>query len=403
MEVKVFDNKNLLVAAPRYPLREGETYNIFVKSQVDFLKNYFSRVVVIATPPYIPKVISKFLSPRRQREAHMSDYSYENVQVYYTRNLILPFESYKKLWGDLAFKKSLNILKKANFKPDIIHGHFTWPSGYVAIQLSKKLSIPVVLTVHGYDVYDLPFRGNFWFNKTKYILLSSDHIITVSKRNMEILTNKIKIPSTKISVLPNGYDQNLFYPMNKQESSKRLGLPSDKKIILTVGNLLPIKGHKYLLLSFSKVIKKEKNVFLIIVGNGPEKDNFKKLIMKLNIEKNVLLVGAKPHNEIPLWMNAADIFVLPSLNEGNPTVMFEALGVGLPFVGTTVGGVPEIINSEDYGLLCPPADPDCLAEKILIALEKNWDREKIREYGGQFTWENIAKQILDIYSKLLSR
>ena len=77
--------------------------------------------------------------------------------------------------------------------------------------------------------------------------------------------------------------------------------------------------------------------------------------------------------------------------------MFEALGVGLPFVGTTVGGVPEIITSEDYGLLCPPADPECLAEKILTALEKNWDREKIRKYAEQFTWENIAKSVLNIY------
>ena len=398
-----FKRMNLLVISTRYPLPTGSLDGIFVKSQVDFLKNYFNRVVVIATPPYIPKAITKLLSPRRQREAKMKDYKYENVDVHYTHDLILPFESYKKLWGDLALKKTQNILKKENFKPNIIHGHFTWPSGYVAIQLSKKLSIPVILTVHGYDVYDLPFRDNFWFNKTKYILLSSDHIITVSKRNKDILTNRIKIPSNKISVIPNGYDQNLFYPMNKQESSKKLGLPFDKKIILTVGSLLPIKGHKYLLLAFSKVIKKEKDVFLIIVGNGPEKDNLKKLITKLNLEKNVLLAGAKPHNEIPLWMNAADIFVLPSLNEGNPTVIFEALGVGLPFVGTTVGGVPEIITSEDYGSLCPPADPECLAEKILIALEKDWDKEKIRKYAKQFTWENIAKEILKIYTKVLNK
>ena len=398
-----FKHMNLLVISTRYPLPTGSLDGIFVKSQVDFLKNYFNRVVVIATSPYIPKLISKFLSSKRQRESKMKDYTYENVEVYYTHDLILPLKSYKKVWGDLAFKKSINILKKANFKPNIIHGHFTWPSGYVAIHLSKKLSIPVILTAHGYDVYDLPFRDNFWFNKTKYILHSSNHIITVSIRNKDILTNRLKIPSSKISVIPNGYDKNLFYPMNKKESSKKLNLPLDKKIILTVGNLQPIKGHKYLLLAFSKVIKKEKDVFLIIVGNGPEKDNLKKLIAKLNLEKNVLLAGAKPHNEIPLWMNAADIFVLPSLNEGNPTVIFEALGVGLPFVGTTVGGVPEIITSEDYGSLCPPANPECLAEKILIALEKDWDKEKIRKYAKQFTWENIAKEILKIYTKVLNK
>ena len=81
--------------------------------------------------------------------------------------------------------------------------------------------------------------------------------------------------------------------------------------------------------------------------------------------------------------------------------MFEALGVGLPFVGTAVGGVPEIITSEDYGLLYPPKDPKCLAEKILIALEKDWDREKIRKYAEQFTWENIAKKIINIYTQVI--
>ena len=91
------------------------------------------------------------------------------------------------------------------------------------------------------------------------------------------------------------------------------------------------------------------------------------------------------------------------MSEGNPTVMFEALGVGLPFVGTAVGGVPEIITSEDYGLLCPPADPECLAEKILIALEKEWDREKIRKYAEQFTWEEIAKRVINIYLKYLKK
>lgn len=84
-------------------------------------------------------------------------------------------------------------------------------------------------------------------------------------------------------------------------------------------------------------------------------------------------------------MNACDLFVLPSLSEGNPTVMFECLGCGKPFIGTKVGGIPEIIVSDDYGLLCEPANSEDLAEKILIALDKEWDEEKIRNYAKQFT------------------
>ena len=101
----------------------------------------------------------------------------------------------------------------------------------------------------------------------------------------------------------------------------------------------------------------------------------------------------KPHNEIPIWMNACDVFVLPSLNEGNPTVLVECLGCGRPFVGTRVGGVPEIITSDDFGLLCEPANPNDLANRIIVALDKEWDNNKIREYSEQFIWDNIAEQI----------
>jgi glycosyltransferase involved in cell wall biosynthesis len=81
--------------------------------------------------------------------------------------------------------------------------------------------------------------------------------------------------------------------------------------------------------------------------------------------------------------------------------MFECLGCGKPFIGTTVGGEPEIITSEDYGLLSEPANPKELAEKVLIALDKEWDNENIRNYAEEFTWEDIAKEILKVYTKVL--
>jgi glycosyltransferase involved in cell wall biosynthesis len=80
--------------------------------------------------------------------------------------------------------------------------------------------------------------------------------------------------------------------------------------------------------------------------------------------------------------------------------MFESLGFGKPFVGTKVGRVPEIITSEDYGLLCEPANPKALAEKILRALDKEWDKEKILEYVERFTWDNIVKEILKGYENV---
>ena len=150
----------------------------------------------------------------------------------------------------------------------------------------------------------------------------------------------------------------------------------------------------------AEVITQRKDILVIIVGSGKLKTDVEKQIRSSGLEEYIKTVGNKPHAEIPLWMNASDIFVLPSLNEGNPTVMFEALGCGKPFVGTRVGGVPEIISSDVYGLLVRPADPRDLAEKILIAVDRQWDREAILTYAKQFTWETIAKEIVDVYEKV---
>lgn len=113
---------------------------------------------------------------------------------------------------------------------------------------------------------------------------------------------------------------------------------------------------------------------------------------------HVKFVGRKPHNKIPIWMNACDVFVLPSLRESFGVVQIEVMACGKPVVATYNGGSEEIITSEDYGLLCEPANPKELAEKILIALDKEWDDEKILRYAERFRWENIVKDVLEIYN-----
>lgn len=141
-----------------------------------------------------------------------------------------------------------------------------------------------------------------------------------------------------------------------------------------------------------------KDVLCIIIGNGPLESALKGEVNRLGLQSVVVFPGRKSHEEMSIWINASDIFVLPSLNEGNPTVMFEALGCGKPFIGSKVGGVPEIINSREYGILVEPADPADLAEKILFALQTTWSHENIWKYARQFTWKNISRDILEVFS-----
>jgi glycosyltransferase involved in cell wall biosynthesis len=178
-------------------------------------------------------------------------------------------------------------------------------------------------------------------------------------------------------------------------------LPINKKVILSVGNLAEVKGHRYLIEAMQKISTYRKDVFCVIIGTGSLEKNLKKQIKISGLQDYVILAGKKSHNEIPLWINACDFFVLPSLNEGNPTVMFECLGCGKPFIGTKVGGIPEIIISEDYGYLVEPRNVHDLVKNIEMALNKKWDEEKIVNYAEQYRWENITKQIQHIYCQLL--
>jgi glycosyltransferase involved in cell wall biosynthesis len=125
------------------------------------------------------------------------------------------------------------------------------------------------------------------------------------------------------------------------------------------------------------------------------------MITDLELNDYVKLVGETPHSEIPSWMHGSSIFVLPSLSEGNPTVMFEALGCGKPFVGTKVGGIPEIIVDDRLGILVNPGDSEALAQAIQQALERKWDHAFIQEYARQFTWENIASKMMEVYKEIL--
>ena len=393
-------NSNLLVITDRYPHSNDPLSSSFVYNQINSLKFFFRRVYVISLTPFVPKFLSKFpfMHPRWRRDAFASDYKYDNVDVYFAKYFTLPLDFSRKKGGDFAFRVVNKIIQKEKIEFDLIHAHFIYPSGYVGAKLKERHDKPLIITGHGHDVYDLPFRDAEWNAKIKGILNKADHIITVSKSNYYILT-QFNL-STKNSIIPNGYNPNLFKPISMNDSRRKLKIPMDKKIILSVGNLEIVKGHEYLIKAMKKVIQKEKDILCLIVGAGSQRRNLEILVNRLGLQDNVRLLGSKLHGEIPFWINACDVFVLPSLNEGNPTVMFECLGCGKPFVGTRVGGIPEVIISEKLGILVEPKNHEQLADAILKALNKEWDREYILNYAKQFTWDEIAKSIMAVYEEV---
>lgn len=390
--------KNLLVIASRYPHHEDKISTTFVYSQVEELKKYFDRVLVIATTPYVPPFLTNLMQPKRKADARARDYSYDNVDVFFTRTVFLPKDMLILQRGKQAYKKTRKILERERFEPNIIHAHFIWPSGFIGMNL-KKQGYPLVITGHGYDVYDLPFRNKSIKKVIIKTLKEADRVITVSNSNMRIMVDKLEVDKNRIKIIPNGYDSKLFRIRNKMNARKKAGIPPDKKIVVSVGNLHEVKGFKYLIRSINEIA--DKDMLCYIIGDGPEKENLKNEIEKNSLQHRVYLKGYRPHDEISYWINAADVFVLPSLSEGNPTVMFEALGSGRPFVGTDVGGVKDIISGEEFGYVVKPKDPKKMAEALKKALTRSWDEKRIHEHSKQYTWKNIGRSIIDTYKEVL--
>jgi len=379
------------------------SYNNFQKNSIEGLSEHFREInVLVRTNPFAE--ISNYLPlPRLERFKKSYKIDLSNIPPYIdvmtTPLWYLPGDASYKSLGEKHFNAVDKAILHHHLIFDLIHAHFTWSSGYAGARLKEEYDVPFVVTAHGYDIYTLPFRDNEWREKIEYVLNTADHIITVSQSNLACI-KKLDV-STPVTVIPNGFRSNLFYPRNSLECRKALNLPQDKKIILTVGNLEPIKGQTHLVEAVQKIIRERKDILCVIVGTGKLQTALGRQIHSLGLEEYVMLAGRKPHDEIPLWMNACDLFVLPSLRESFGVVQIEAMACGKPVVATRNGGSEEIVISDDYGLLTDVAEPDDLAETILAALEREWDREKIRTYAEQFTWEHLGREIMRTYSRLL--
>ncbi len=260
----------------------------------------------------------------------------------------------------------------------------------------------IIFHIHGAQ-FDIFYEKSSMIYKKliKYVLSNCDAIIVTSQKWVPIFKNITK-SNKQIFVIYNGFDSNLFKPVPIKEIRDRINLPIDKKILLNIATLEEYKGHIYMIDTMEIINNRRNDILLYVIGEGYLKDKLKKVIKNKQLESNIFLLGGGKSSEYLINMvNACDIFVLSSLAEGNPTVMFEALSCGKPFVGTNVGGIPDIIFSDNYGFLAEPRNPKDLAEKILIALDKEWNHDAIIEYAQRFTWKNISKDILQIYTKII--
>lgn len=396
---------NVLVFSHMFPSSADPMGGIFVLEQMKALRGLGVEIVVVAPVPWIPSMLRSIPRGRKYYAVPPRD-AIHGFHVEYPRVLSFPGGRLFCMYGAFYYLACLRAVRHLVRDREIqmIHAHAILPDGFAGVLLGQTLNLPVVCTVHGSDINIYPFRNRCTRRATIWALRRVDRLITVSHRLRE---NVVALAGPlDAEVVHNGADPTRFAPMPKRDCRSRLNLPLEKKIVLFVGNLSSVKGVEFLLKAFAKL--ELFNTMLYVVGDGVLREPLCSLAANLGVQQSTVFVGQKPHEEIPLWLSAADCLVMPSLNEGLPTLLAEAILCRVPIVATEVGGIPEILRQGDNAVLVRPKDPVALTGAIRAQLAA--DR---RSFGAvdqaeasaraKLTWEANAEKTLAVYRRAVFR
>ena len=385
-----------------FPTPANPTNGIFIYNRVKNLTQKGVEFRIIAPQPkYFPmsSLISKKYAVYRQIP---KKFEIKGIPVSSPKYTYLPVKYFRNRIGKMITKsllKQCEDLKKENFS--LIHAHGAIDAGVAAMNLSRKLGIPYLVTAHGSDV-NLSFGNKVKENNLTDVFGNASKVIFVSEALREKAKNLDGYSGKNSVVISNGIDTDFFKQMNRSVLRKKMNVPAESKVILFVGNLLRIKGAHLLPKIFRGIKNKIPDSFFYVVGDGPLKKSMIEELSNLNILGDTVFTGRVAQEEVPIYMNLSDVLVLPSLNEGQPCVIRESLACGTPVVGSDVGGIPETIGDEIYGKTFPVGNVDKAVEAILEVLSVNWDRKKLNERVLEFSWEKVVNSEIDVYNEILN-
>lgn len=258
---------------------------------------------------------------------------------------------------------------------DVVHTH-RWKETVLGTVAARLAGVPgVIRTVHGHRE---PLQGWPWLKYRFYealdkwtLLCFADRIVAVSRHMAEGLEESGYKPEMVIRI-HNGVDLRRVRPVRARDDVRReLGIDPATLLIGTVGRLSAVKGQAHFLRAARLILQKEPGARFLIVGDGPLRGDLETSAKQLDIDDACVFVGAR--TDVYDLLIAMDVFVLPSLHEGMPMALLEAMALGTPVVATAVGGVPEIVAHRTTGLLVRSSDAHALAEACLeLARDPHW-------------------------------
>ena len=309
-----------------------------------------------------------------------------------------------------------------SIKADVYEAHTV--SGYGFLNTLRKHGVkkPFIQTVHGVlaDEYVQALHGRALSLRAKLANIfmwrlakieeaaakKADLLVTVSKYSSEKMVQFYDVEKAKIRVVPNGVDIQRFKPSGRCEAIKHKIRIDNKLCVLFVGRLIPRKGLPFLIEAAKQVVKENSQTMFIIVGDGPLKNSLRATLEKMNIASNFIFLGDMHESVLPSLYNCADVFVLPSIQEGQGIALLEAQATAKPVVAFDVGGVREAVLDKETGFLMKP-DSHLLAEAVMKLLASSSLREKMGRKGrefvsSRFSWDVCAQRMLQVYREAMA-
>jgi glycosyltransferase involved in cell wall biosynthesis len=375
----------VLVVSNLFPNSQEPQRGTYLRQLVERLGSSYE-IRVVAPVPWMPRSLARVLKARVDLPPREI---VSGTQVYHPRYLVIPkilrfIHGFTLAW---SLRRALRKVR-IEFPYDLISVHWMFPDAFATVLANRNSDIPIVAHAMGCDINDYiryPLRRKM----IRWALLGSSGIVTKSKE----LANKISSlvgDVRSVNVIYNGVDRQIFRPVEREIARRQLDIPNDASVVLFVGNLAVEKAVSVLLDAFARVNEDMPDTMLVIVGDGPLKKDLLNQVDKLNLTDSVSFLGQRPHDQIPTYLNAADVLCLPSLREGCPNVVLESLSCGTPVVASAVGAIPEMLERADAGFLTKPGDVDDLAANLQEAILR--ENESIHSFVWP-SWEDNAASI----------
>ena len=311
----------------------------------------------------------------------------------------------------LGFFALLKLVKKERI--EIINAHWILPNGFIACAVSLFTGIPVVSTLPGSDVYMA--QKNILFNvlarfaawKSKWITSNSGQLISDLQK-----TTRIDLRG-KSSIIVYGIGSDKFKPDKKARKKTRrlMDFSSTDTVILGVGRLVAKKGFKYLIEASKSVIKKNRNVYFVLIGDGDQRQYLEDLTESLSVSNHFRFLGNISYTQINNYYNMADIFILPSVRDekGNlddqSVAVMDAMVCGKPVITSDFPGYRKVINNGKTGILVCEKDVNGIFKALLKLLKEKKLRIEMgnnarKAVTAEFSWKAIAREYTNLFKKL---